>query len=172
MRTNRTNTALSSRSTSRRFTLERTTKTDFDATLRALDREGILVSSADRDSGEIWLGLLHGEEAWCRVGILVAHDHYVVRLRAFAPDEALGYIRWRYADLIDDEVDVGPQHVDGYGLAYCDMERRIRGLYETVDWTRRMLDGALEAGMEFSARFGFDFSPDSFDMAWHFGCAA
>lgn len=171
MKTARAQQTVQQRSTKRHFALKRNTANSVDGTLRALDREGVMVSSADRDTGEIWLGLLHGEDAWCRLGLTVAQDHFVVKMRAFSPDESLGYLRWRYADLIDDQVDIGPQRTDAYGLARCDMERRFSGLFETVDWIRHTLDAALDSGLEFSARYGFDFSPDSCDMAWHFQCA-
>jgi len=134
--------------------------------------EGLPVSSSDRDQGEIWLGLLHGPEAWCKVGVHVGHHHHRVTMRAFADNQSLGYIRWRYEDLIDDQVEVGPQRQDEYGLTYSDMVRVFNGTYEMVAWVRRMIDCALLVGMEFSARRGFDFSPDGRDMAWHFGRGA
>ena len=158
-------------STKRPFALRRRTTNSVDSARRALERAGILVSNVDTETGEVLLGLLHGEDAWCRVGLLVAHDHFVVRLRAFSAEDALGYIRWRYEELIDDRVDVGPQRADNYGLTSCDMERRISCLRETVTWIRSMLDAALDGGLEFSARYGFDFSPDSSDMAWNFQAA-
>jgi hypothetical protein len=159
-------------STKRPFALRRRTSNSLDRVLRALERGGVLVSNVDTETGEVLLGLLHGEDAWCRVGLLVAHDHFVVRMRAYSSEDALGYLRWRYEELIDDRVDVGPQRADNYGLTSCDMERRISGLRETVDWIRQMLNAALDSGLEFSARYGFDFSPDSADMAWHFQAAA
>jgi hypothetical protein len=171
MKTATASSAKQQRSSKRPFGLQRKTQNTVDATLRALDREGIMVSSVDDASGELWLGLLHGEDAWCRLGVTVARDHFVVRMRAFSPEESLGYLRWRYEELIDDQVDIGPQRVDDYGLSSCDMERRFTGLFEMVDWLRRTLDVALDGGLEFSARHGFDFSPDSCDMAWHFQCA-
>jgi hypothetical protein len=159
-------------STNRGMMPVRRTPTDFTAALRALQREGIAVSSYDQETGDIWLGLLHGPDVWCRLGVRVERDHFVVSMRAYAVEEALGYVRWRYEDFIDDEVEVGPQNQDAYGLPYCDLSRRFSGMFEMASWTRRMLDEGLESGLEFSARFGSDYSADSPELAWQFAAVA
>jgi len=156
----------------RRKIMKRTTSNSVERTVAALEEAGIPVSSVDRSDRRIWLGLLHGPEAWCRVGISVGRGHFHVTMRAFAEQESLGYVRWRYEDIIDDLVDVGSQKQDEYGLAYCDMSRAFTGLREMTDWTEKMIDTALLNGLEFESRRGFDFSPDSYDMAWHFLAAA
>lgn len=152
--------------------MKRTTTNSIDNTVTALQDAGIPVSSVDRNTREIWLGLLHGPDAWCRVGIKVDKQHFHVTMRAFTDQESLGYVRWRYEDLIDDLVEVGSQQEDEYGLAYCDMARSFTGMREMTDWTERMIDTAMLNGLEFESRHGFDFSPDSRDMAWNFLCAA
>jgi hypothetical protein len=152
--------------------MKRTTTNSIDNTLAALQDAGIPVSSVNRDNREVWLGLLHGTDAWCRVGIGVEERHFHVTMRAFAEQESLGYVRWRYEELIDDLVEVGAQQEDEYGLAYCDMSRSFTGLREMTAWVERMIDTAMLNGLEFESRHGFDFSPDSFDMAWHFLSAA
>lgn len=124
----------------------------------ALSDEGIGFSRFDPGTGPLWVGTVHGSDAFCNLEICAEPDgHYAVVLNTWfthtggSEEDARRILYWTFGPIMGEEVEVGPLTYDPDDeLWKCAMLRVCEDLRQMQRWVEHTLNTAWQAGLQFS----------------------